>query len=265
MVVKNEDRFIWYALASVLPFAHQILVTDTGSTDRTISCIESFHDDSIVLTRKQIRQAADIGAIRQEQIDKTRTDWLWIVDGDEIYPRAVGEEIRTLTSQRNDGEGIVVGRYDLLGDIYHYQSENVGAYNLFGRRGHVVLRLINKKQIPGLHVAGTYPYEGYYDQHDVELIHHDPRLFAFTTGRIAHAMYLRRSSNGAQLRDTFHRKKWKIEHGRTVPFADIPEVFHRQVPAGIPNVTEGASFMYRVGASLLTPMKKIKRRFLSVL
>ena len=34
MVVKNEDRFIWYALNSVLPYVDKVIIFYTGSTQK---------------------------------------------------------------------------------------------------------------------------------------------------------------------------------------------------------------------------------------
>ncbi|OGE34520.1 hypothetical protein A3C32_04220 [Candidatus Daviesbacteria bacterium RIFCSPHIGHO2_02_FULL_41_14] len=35
-VVHNEENFVWYALMSIALFVDQLLVWDTGSTDKTI-------------------------------------------------------------------------------------------------------------------------------------------------------------------------------------------------------------------------------------
>ena len=44
-LVKNEERWIWYALKSVLPFVDQIIVWDTGSTDKTTAIIRATEFD----------------------------------------------------------------------------------------------------------------------------------------------------------------------------------------------------------------------------
>ena len=42
MIVKNEEANIGRAIESFLPFADEIIVNDTGSTDRTIEIVKSF-------------------------------------------------------------------------------------------------------------------------------------------------------------------------------------------------------------------------------
>ncbi|MBU1256082.1 hypothetical protein KKA49_00135 [Patescibacteria group bacterium] len=49
-LVKNEERFIWYAIKSVLPFVDKIMVWDTGSTDKTIQIIKSIKSKKISLS-----------------------------------------------------------------------------------------------------------------------------------------------------------------------------------------------------------------------
>lgn len=263
MVVKNEDRFIWYAISSVLPYVGRFLIFDTGSTDKTVDIINSFGSKRIEFQSKIAEDAKDISDLRQEQIEKTESDWFWMVDGDEVYTKSLCKEI--IEAVEKDGkklEGIVVGRYDLLGDIYHYQDESVGTYDLFGRQGHFVLRLINKKNIPGLHMEGVYPYESYYDKDRQEVIHHLSSRFRFTSGRLFHAMYLPRSSQGTNLSTTFHRKKYKIELGHR--FSDdilYPEVFTKKRPTFVPDVTNKRSVLYEIGACLITPIKMLKRKF----
>ena len=262
MIVKNEDRFVWYAISSVLPYVEKLLIFDTGSKDQTVKIIRSFTDNKIEFYEKQVKYSRDITTLRQEQVNMTDRDWFWIVDGDEIYSRLLCKEIlQIISNQGNNLEGIVVRRLDLLGDIYHYQDESVGTYDLFGRRGHYVLRLINKKNIPGLHVKGDYPNEGYYDITGNELINNSPAKYLFTKGRIFHAMYLKRSTLGANLVNTFHRKKRKIELGKRINNdISVPEIFNSPHPEFVENSYDNRSIIYEFMAYLITPLKIIKRK-----
>lgn len=262
MLVKNEDRFVWYAIKSILPYVHKIIITDSGSSDNTINIIESIRDPKILFNKKRINTADEIAKIRQEQLNMTETDWFWIVDGDEIYPDYLCREIIDyLEINGTKLEGIVVRRFDLLGDIYHIQSENVGSYILFGKKGHQVIRLINKKNFPGLNVKGIYPFEGYYDKNGIEIIYHDSKKFMFTKSRLFHAMYLVRSTKGGNLMDTFHRRKYKIELGNSLPQEFlIPKVFRLERPNLVPEVIDKRPLFYEFMASIFTPVKMFKRK-----
>lgn len=262
MVVKNEDRFIWYAISSVLKYVDTFLIADTGSTDDTVKIINSFSNKRIKFSKHNIKTPLDISKIRQNQIEATYTDWFWVVDGDEIYSDTlISEILNVINQEKNHFEGIVVGRYDLLGDIYHYQDNTAGYYQMLGEKGHFALRLINKKKIPSLHIEGEYPLEGYYDNHDSEITTHNPDKFYFTKGSLYHAMYLRRSSVSAKINVTFNRNKFKIEKGKNIPREFIPEVFLNKNQADSNDIIAKRSNFYEIAASIITPIKKFKRRF----
>lgn len=264
MIVKNEDKFVWYAISGVLPYVDKFIIYDTGSTDDTIKIIRSFTSDKINFQQFHINNINDIAKLRDMQIKETESGWFWIVDGDEVYPDSLCKEITNIVKNEGDKlEGIVVGRHDLLGDIYHYQDESVGAYDMFGETGHMALRLINKKNIAGLHVSGKYPYEEYFDKDNIDLIFHRKDKFRFTKSKLFHAMYLERSSQGANLAKTFHRRKYKIEKGHKFPEDfKYPEIFFSNKPSIVPDVTARRSQMYNLLASLITPIKSLKRKIL---
>ena len=260
MVVKNEDIFIWYAISSVLPYVSQIIIFDTGSGDKTVDIIKSYRSTKIIFEEKGNVNPEQLSSLRYEQIKRTKTDWFWVVDGDEIYPQITIREILDGINQ-NKYLGAVVRRYDLLGDIYHFQDETIGEYTLFGEKGHLVLRLLNKKLLPGLHLQGLYPYEGYYDNESRAIIDYPKNNFFITQSRLFHAMYLKRSTLGSKLRDTLHRNKYKIEKGHHFPLSEkFPEVFFAAKPKFVPNVTHPRSISYELQSAIITPIKKLKRK-----
>src|SRR3989344_2847239 len=87
-LVKNEEIWIKPALEAVLPHVDQLLVWDTGSTDKTVSIIQSIKSQ-----KNKFKQCGPVGReglvrLRNEQIKETKTDWFLLVDGDEIWPKA---------------------------------------------------------------------------------------------------------------------------------------------------------------------------------
>lgn len=256
MVVKNEDQWVWFALQSVLPYADRILVTDTGSTDHTVNLIKSISSPNIELEQVSITSPQELTDIRQRQINLTKTDWIWVVDGDEVYPKKTAEEVVHATNLNY--EGIVVRRYDLMGDVYHRQIETVGQYNLFGQKGHLVSRLFNKKKIKGLYVAGNYPLESYYGGNDVPTRNRDSSNWYITNNYLYHAMYLKRSSSGSNLAFVINRSKYKVEKGIKIDDV-LPEVFDYPHPTLIPDPRAVRSQVYELAASIITPIKNLKR------
>lgn len=259
MIVKNEDQWVRYSLLSILPYVDTVLVTDTGSTDHTIEAISSLKSPKVKLTIAHATSAIEVTQLRQAQLNRTKTDWFWIVDGDEIYPEKTAKEVvRAVNGGRY--EGIVVRRYDLLGDIYHRQVESVGAYQLFGHRGHLVTRLLNKAKINGLHYRGSYPNEGFYDASGHSTRDRNPKNWYITHDYLFHAMYLRRSSLGSTLA-MLNRNKYKVETGITLK-TSLPAVFQDYSPlAWEPDPLAKRSLAYELTANMLTPLKQLKRKF----
>lgn len=78
LIVKNEERFLGKCLRSVEGLADEILVVDTGSTDRTVE-IARLHGarvDSFVW-------CDDFSAARNAGLEQARGDWILILDADE--------------------------------------------------------------------------------------------------------------------------------------------------------------------------------------
>jgi len=256
MIVKNEDKWVWFALESILPHVDEIIVTDTGSSDQTIAIIKSIASPKIKFSQVPITTSADVTLIRSQQLKETKTPWAWIIDADEIYPTSTAKECLEL-ARGNSSEGVLVRRYDLLGDIYHRQNESVGSYELFGHKGHLLVRLINLAKLPGLHYRGDYPNEGFFDGKGNSILTHSPSAWPATKNYLYHAMYLKRSSEGSNL-PMFNRSKYKIETGIGID-GIIPEVFSLPRPPLVPDPLVRRSLGYELIAQVVTPIKNIKR------
>lgn len=256
MVVKNEDQWVWFAIQSILPYVDKILITDTGSSDKTLECIRSIKSNKIILNVVPCQSPKEVTAVRQSQIQATTTDWLWIVDGDEIYSNECAAEVVKNICSNKFSVG-VIRRFDLLGDIYHRQKESIGEYSMFGQKGHLLVRLINQKLLPGLLVKGDYPLEGY-RWRDGSIENLDPTKVFITQSYLYHTMYLKRSSNGSILPTMINRSKYKIEKGIRVT-ASYPQVFDLPRPAFIPNPKFKRGLLYELGAQIITPLKELKR------
>jgi glycosyltransferase involved in cell wall biosynthesis len=93
-MVLNEERFVRSAILSVLPIAAQVLVYDTGSTDRTLDEVASIQSDKIVIVKKPMPGPGDLSRYHTEMIEQTKTEWFMMADGDEIYPDYAIQRIR---------------------------------------------------------------------------------------------------------------------------------------------------------------------------
>ncbi len=82
MIVKNEEANIGRALQSFLPFADEIIVNDTGSTDKTIEIVQSFPKTVLM----QSEWIGDFAYSRNLSFDKATCPWILWMDADDYVP-----------------------------------------------------------------------------------------------------------------------------------------------------------------------------------
>ncbi|WCJ58178.1 glycosyltransferase [Fontisphaera persica] len=78
LIVKNEEAFLDRCLASVRELAAQIVVVDTGSTDRTVE-IARAHGAEV----HHFAWCDDFSAARNAMLEHVRGDWVLMLDADE--------------------------------------------------------------------------------------------------------------------------------------------------------------------------------------
>lgn len=82
MIVKNEESDLPRCLASVKPILDEIIVVDTGSTDRTRQLATAFGAQVY-----EIPWANDFSQARNFSLLKASGDWILILDADEVISR----------------------------------------------------------------------------------------------------------------------------------------------------------------------------------
>lgn len=88
MIVKNEERVLADCLQSAKPFFNQIVVLDTGSSDRTIEIAREFGAEV-----HKFKWCDDFAAARNESMKHAKGRWLFWMDADDTLPWATGEGI----------------------------------------------------------------------------------------------------------------------------------------------------------------------------
>lgn len=247
-LVKNEEKFIWYSISSVLDFVDEIIVWDTGSTDKTVEIIKSIKSSKVRFQERGEADAQRISSLRQEMLNETNAGWVMILDGDEIWYKNALCEVQEIVNQ--DKYNVIISPTKMLiGDIFHYQPEVAGRYKIKEKQGHYNLRFFKRSIVD--HVVGNYPNEAYVNDSGIKLQDLGEDLF-FAENFYLHASHLRRSSKDV--------KKIKYEIGTKFPLDFYyPEAFFLQRPKIISNVWTNMDVGYKFRASIETPLKKIKR------
>lgn len=270
-LVKNEARFVWYSVMSVIDHVDKVLLWDTGSTDETLGIINSIRKTANAKRKIDFREVGEVAPagftkVRQEMLDATDTDWFIVVDGDEIWwEDSIKKVVQVVigSTGRAGIESIVVPTINLVGDIFHYQEKAAGQYRLAGKKGHLNLRAVNRK-IPGLHSSGPHGTWGWVDGEGKMIQDRDPEKIVFVDAPYLHATHIPRAATRIKEWDVPKRaKKLKYELGVEFP-RDFyyPEVFFRRRPEIVPSPWIKRSLGYTIRAAFETPLKKIKRRII---
>ena len=91
MIVKDEERTIGGCLDSVAGICDEIVVVDTGSTDRTREILEQRYGIVPIVHPIMNSEYMGLAAARNLAFDSARSPWTLVLDADErLSPRTVG-------------------------------------------------------------------------------------------------------------------------------------------------------------------------------
>ena len=83
LIVKNEEHRLAQCLDSLKPIADQIVVVDTGSSDRTISIAKQYNCQIF-----HFEWCDDFSQARNFAIAKAKGQWILVIDADEILEKS---------------------------------------------------------------------------------------------------------------------------------------------------------------------------------
>jgi glycosyltransferase involved in cell wall biosynthesis len=166
MMVKNEWPTVVFSLLSVLPIAKEAIVVDTGSTDGTwewLQRIKRMYPEKIRLSQrndipdstnweffKYCRPNQKLGALRGWMIEETKTKYIWVVDGDEVYRDITVQQVADTFENWPDEKRVVyVPLLWFAQDVNTLGCFSPGTYPITGR---LFLR-------EGLEIHGAFPGE----------------------------------------------------------------------------------------------------------
>ncbi|UCC43454.1 MAG: tetratricopeptide repeat protein [Candidatus Zixiibacteriota bacterium] len=96
MIVKNEEDMLEECLLSIRDWVDEIVLVDTGSTDRTIEIAESY--GARIFHQKW---EGDFSKARNYSLEHASSDWIFIIDADE---RVVAEDVPQIIRFLNEGK-----------------------------------------------------------------------------------------------------------------------------------------------------------------
>lgn len=97
MIVRDEERVLGDCLASVRRWVDEIIVVDTGSTDRTVAIAEKFGARVF-----RFPWCDDFSAARNESLRHATGDWILWMDADDTLPEECGRRLHDLAFLAED-------------------------------------------------------------------------------------------------------------------------------------------------------------------
>ena len=106
VITKNEEVNIGRCLSSV-KFADEIIVVDSGSTDKTVTIAKRFN------AKVYGRKFDDYAAQRNFAVSKASGEWILSLDADEEITEALAKEIREVIN-KDDYDGYLIPRKNII-------------------------------------------------------------------------------------------------------------------------------------------------------
>lgn len=83
-MIKNEAQYLEASLRSVLSWASDALVVDTGSTDDSVQIVKRHQADFSQLRFESLKWSGDFAQMRNQIAALAKEDWVLFIDGDEV-------------------------------------------------------------------------------------------------------------------------------------------------------------------------------------
>lgn len=103
LIVKNEERFLEACLRSVSGLVDEVIVVDTGSTDRTVEIAQSMG-----ATVVHFSWCDDFSAARNAAIEASTSDYLLILDADECLTTDSASVLRRVVDEGRVDAGMLL-------------------------------------------------------------------------------------------------------------------------------------------------------------
>lgn len=131
---KDEERHLAACVQSVLNWADEILIADSGSTDRTLEIARSFTREHPEVCRLISKQFNGFGKFKGWAVSHARHDWVFVLDADERMTSTLKAEINLKLEHVDAFDAYLVG----------FEHRFLGYRIRHGLWNHKVVRLFRK-------------------------------------------------------------------------------------------------------------------------
>lgn len=106
ILTKNEETMIQNCINSVKSVAHEIIVVDNDSTDRSVEIAEQNNARIFRSSERSFAVRRNIG------LENATGDWVLYIDADERVTPELSKEIKDITTRSSDINGYILNRDD---------------------------------------------------------------------------------------------------------------------------------------------------------
>lgn len=149
MIVKNEEQFLGDCLESVQGAVDEICIVDTGSTDKTVEIARRYG-----AKLGYFEWTGDFAEARNKSIDMATSDWILILDADEVITPESKKELRRISRDKKViGHACVIE--NLLGNEAGDGSQMAMIFRFFQNRPDVRYEgMIHEQIVPSAERTG---------------------------------------------------------------------------------------------------------------
>ncbi len=122
MIVKNEEDWVEQAVDSVISIVDEVIIVDTGSTDRTLERVERFKPRII-----HSEWTDHFGNARNVSLDAARYSWILVLDADECIAPADLRFLRDAMDEPGHGYHLTQRNYVYQNQVHGWER-NTAAY-----------------------------------------------------------------------------------------------------------------------------------------
>ena len=125
MITKNEEKYLGQCLNSVKDVVDEIIIVDTGSTDKTKAIAKKF--DAKIL---DFKWADDFSAARNESLKHAAKDWVLVLDADEVIEKKDLEKIKSLVENDSEFAGFQLEQRSYINNFFEGALKNDSDFDL---------------------------------------------------------------------------------------------------------------------------------------
>ena len=150
MITKNEENYLGQALNSVKDIVDEIIIVDSGSTDKTKEVANNFAEKFNVKVKFfSFNWNDDFSEARNESLKHTAKDWILVLDADEIIEKEDLNKIKEIIKD-NENDGFLFLQKNYTNDTsvagFVFETHRKDNKTYAGWYGSLIARLFRNKK-----------------------------------------------------------------------------------------------------------------------